>query len=94
MNKKVVRIIDPEAINNNIHNKLINNSVPHDKNNSIIAETRPKNYELYNIVTNDGDSIITSSQGEEYVSLNFVIDIVKEIVQQELVAAGVLKPKI
>ena len=29
MNKeKELRIIDPEAINNNIHNKLINNSFP------------------------------------------------------------------
>jgi len=49
------------------------------------------NYEHFNILSNNGDTIIDSSHGEEYVSLNFVIDIVKEIVQQELVAAGVLK---
>ncbi len=48
-------------------------------------------YEFFNVVVDSGDSITASSKGEEYVSMSLIIDLVKEIVQQELVAAGVLK---
>jgi hypothetical protein len=53
-----------------------------------------KKYEPFNVVADNGDSINSSlSKGEEYVSMSLVIDLVKEIVQQELLAAGVISKK-
>ena len=53
-----------------------------------------KKYERVNVVADNGDSINSSlSKGEEYVSMSLVIDLVKEIVQQELLAAGVISKK-
>jgi len=62
---------------------------------SFTSKVNNNNHEPFNIVAENGDSITASSKGsgEEYVSLSLVIDLVKEIVQQELVAAGVIRKK-
>ena len=83
-NRKKIEVSDNESLpSNNIKvDKLLNfTNLPKESS---------KNYELFNILSNDGDSISTSTNGEEYVSMSLVIDLVKEIVQQELVAAGVI----
>ncbi len=77
MNKKEVKKLittDPEAItnttySNNINNKLINKSILPNNTINTTDKTRPKNYELYNIVSETGDSIY-SPQYEEFVPLD------------------------
>ena len=82
--EKEVKIIDPEAINNNIHNKLINNS-------SLVNEIRPKNYEVFNVVSETGDSIYFPPPmaelvggGQVYVSKDEIRDIVNEELDKRL----------
>ena len=53
-----------------------------------------KKYERVNVVADNGDSINSSlSKDEEYVSMSLVIDLIKEIVHQEILAAGVISKK-
>lgn len=89
MNKKEIKIIiDPETITNtyniNTHNKLINKSFPITTTNKI----RPKNYELFNVVSENGDSIyslpfeelptVEERGGQVYISLSEIRKIVNE----------------
>ena len=96
MKKKEIKYLDPES-NNNRDNKLINKSFSHDTNNSIIYKTRPKNYELYNIVSETRDSVYSPEyeefstlldddlgEGQVYVSEDKIRDIVKEELDKRL----------
>jgi hypothetical protein len=84
MNKKEVKRIDPESINNNILNKLINNSF-------LVDEIKLQNYELFNVVSETGDSIYFPSPtgkllggGQVYVSIDKIRDIVNEELEKRL----------
>ena len=101
MNKKEVKklITDPEAItdttySNNINNKLINKSILPNNTINTTDKIRQKNYELFNIVSETGDSIYSSSSSIEDLDggggqIFYSVNAIRDIVRQELVAAGI-----
>lgn len=99
MNKKEVKklITDPEAItdttySNNINNKLINKSILPNNTINTTDKIRQKNYELFNIVSETGDSVYSSSSIEDLDGggqIFYSVSAIRDIVRQELVAAGI-----
>lgn len=99
INKKITTdleaIINISYYNNNRTNKVINKSFPCSIRNFIINnKTRSKNYELYNVVSETGDSIYAPQYeelkleddykgGQIFVSESAIKEIVNRIIDQK-----------